>query len=265
MLSLIVYGRNDAHGSNLHKRMAVSLNCMAHVLDGADDEIIFVDYNTPDEFPTVLEAIADILTDNAKRLIKGFRVRPELHNKMTGGKSALNVIEPIARNVAIQKSNPANRWILSTNTDMIFIPKNGRLSLSAIVSHLEEGFYGLPRFEIPEFIWESLDRLDPQKNIEIVQGVSKRFCLNEVIHNDKVILYDAPGDFQLFSRKCLEDVLGFDESMIYGWHVDANFAKRMLLKGHPCQSLASQIDGYHCSHYKKETLYTRSSSKKTAN
>ncbi len=63
MISVILYGRNDAHGYNLHRRAALSLNCLAEVLTDPDDEIVFVDYNTPDELPTFIEAIADTLTD----------------------------------------------------------------------------------------------------------------------------------------------------------------------------------------------------------
>lgn len=263
MLSIIAYGRNDSHGGNLSKRMAISLNCMAQILDHENDEIIFIDYNTPNELPTVIEAIADTLTDRAKSLLRVFRIRPEWHDKMVGGKTHLKAIEPFARNAAIQKSNKANPWILSTNTDMIFVPR-GELSLSRLVRQLEEGFYGLPRFELPEFIWESLNRSEPAKNIELAASYARPFCLNEVVHNDKILLYDAPGDFQLFSRACLDKVRGFDETMLYGWHVDANFAKRMLLKGYPCRSLVSQLSGYHCSHYKNGTHFIRSSAKKNS-
>ena len=51
LLSVIVHGRNDTHGHNLYKRVALSLNCIAQLL-AQDDEIIFVDWNTPDELPT---------------------------------------------------------------------------------------------------------------------------------------------------------------------------------------------------------------------
>lgn len=48
MLSIIVYGRNDNHGYNLHKRAAVSINCLAEILRDPADELIFVDYKSPD-------------------------------------------------------------------------------------------------------------------------------------------------------------------------------------------------------------------------
>ena len=125
MISVVLYGRNDSYGYNLHKRAALSLNCIAEVLDGADDEILFVDYNTPDDFPTFPEAIQDTLTPKAKRLLRVLRIRPRDHARFAD-RSHLVALEPVARNVAVRRSNPANRWILSTNTDMIFVPRGAR-------------------------------------------------------------------------------------------------------------------------------------------
>ena len=59
MISIILYGRNDNYGYNLHKRAALSFNCMAELLEAEEDEILFVDYNTPNDFPTFPEAIQD--------------------------------------------------------------------------------------------------------------------------------------------------------------------------------------------------------------
>ena len=65
MFSVILYGRNDSHGYNLHKRAAIGVNALAEVMSDSDDEILFVDYNTPDDHPTFPEAIHDTLTDKA--------------------------------------------------------------------------------------------------------------------------------------------------------------------------------------------------------
>ena len=70
MFSVIIYGRNDSHGYNLHKRAAISFNALAEVMSDPDDEILFVDYNTPDDHPTFPEAIQDTLTDKAKKKLK---------------------------------------------------------------------------------------------------------------------------------------------------------------------------------------------------
>src|SRR3712207_9314169 len=124
MISIVLYGRNDNYGYNLHKRAALSFNCMAEVLTDEADEILFVDYNTPNDFPTFPEAIQDTLTRQARQKLRIFRVRPHVHERFRP-KTRLVALEPISRNVAIRRSNPANRWILSTNTDMIFVPLRG--------------------------------------------------------------------------------------------------------------------------------------------
>ena len=84
----------------------------------------------------------------------------------------------------------------STNTDMIFVPRDVR-SLSQIASDLKGGFYHLPRFEIPEFLWETLDRTDPDSVIAQVAEWGWSLHLNEVVTGLPFNRFDGPGDFQL--------------------------------------------------------------------
>ena len=127
VISVIVYGRNDAHGYNLHRRAALSLNCIAEVLTDPGDEIVFVDYNTPDELPTFVEAIADTLTDRClERAARASACPAAIHAERFAERTHLPAIEPVARNAGVRRANPANRWLLSTNTDMVFLPLVGR-------------------------------------------------------------------------------------------------------------------------------------------
>jgi hypothetical protein len=252
MLSLVLYGRNDSHGYNLHKRGALSLNCLAEVLSEESDELIFVDYNTPDELPTFPEALADTLTDQAKKRLRILRVRPSYHAQFVG-KTRLVALECQSRNIAARRSNPENRWILSTNTDMIFCPKDPRASLSQVIGALEDGFYHLPRFEVPEGFWERLKRDDPQAAIAAMRSHAKNFHMNEVVYGYFDNLYDGPGDFQLFTRQDYFDVHGFDERMIHGWHADANMARRMKLFRGKVSTAFDNVFGYHCGHTRQAT------------
>lgn len=252
MISLILYGRNDNYGYNLHKRAAISLNCMAEVLDDPDDEILFVDYNTPDDMPTFVEAILDTLTDRARSMLRVLRVRPSVHRRWAG-RTHLNALEPPARNIALRRSNPNNRWILSTNTDMVFVLRDGARSLSQAVKDLPRGYYGIPRFEMPESLWESLDRKEPRAVISAFARWGRELHLDEVVHSHKSILYDGPGDFQLLPRDDLMKIHGFSEAMLLGWHVDSNLAKRCLLLYGETRSLFHKVAGYHCDHTKVVT------------
>jgi len=255
MLSVVLYGRNDSHGYNLHKRAAISLNAIAELLTDADDEILFVDYNTPDDLPTFPEAIADTLTPEAVARLRILRVRPAVHQARFAARTPLQALEPVARNVAIRRSNPANRWVLSTNTDMIFCPRIEGESLTSVVAALPDGFYHLPRFELPEGLWESLDRKDAPGLIAAARHWGKRFHLNEITLADRDNVYDAPGDFQLFLRQDLFEIDGFHEEMILGWHLDANIAKRMRFKRGQVDTALESLIGYHCDHTRRSSPY----------
>lgn len=253
MISLVLYGRNDNYGYNLHKRAALSLNCMAEVLTGQDDEILFVDYNTPDDFPTFPEAIQDTLTASAKAKLRILRVRPEVHRRLFAHKTHLIALEPVSRNVAVRRSNPNNRWILSSNTDMIFVPSEGR-SLTDAVGGLPDGFYCAPRLEIPETLWEDqFDRMDPTRVIELTRDWGWRYHLNEVVYGAETILYDGPGDFQLMLREDLFRYHGFHEEMLRGWHVDSNISKRLCFVHGAVGDAAPYVFGYHCDHTRQIT------------
>jgi hypothetical protein len=252
MLSLVLYGRNDNYGYNLHKRAALSLNCMAEVLTGETDEIIFVDYNTPDDFPTFPEALADTLTEKARSLLRIIRVRPEIHRQRFESRTHLKAVESVSRNVAIRRSNPANRWILSTNTDMIFVPRR-ESSLTEAVVPFGDGFYCAPRIEIPETLWESYDRLDPAGVIAETRHWGSAAHLDEIVYGSDTILYDGPGDFQLILRKDLFEIHGFHEGMLLGWHLDSNIFKRLGFVHESIGDAAQTVFGYHCDHTRQVT------------
>lgn len=252
MISIILVGRNDSYGYNLHKRAAISINCIASLLTDKDDEIIFVEYNALDLLPTFPEAIQDTLTEAAQKRLRIIRVPAAVHDRIKFS-SHLNIIEPVARNIALRRSNEKNPWVLSTNTDMIFVPRDRQRSLSEIVAQQQRGFYGVPRFELPERLWESLDRKDPPAILDKVEAWGRRFRLNEAVRIHPFMLYDSPGDFQLAHRRDLFAMDGFNEEMIIGWHVDANLCKRMSLVFGAPTSLADDLFSYHCDHTRVET------------
>jgi hypothetical protein len=254
MISVILYGRNDAHGYNLHRRAALSLNCIAEVLTDPDDELIFVDYNTPDELPTFIEAISDTLTERCLRLLRVLRVPEAIHQQRFAARTHLPALEPIARNVAARRANPSNRWILSTNTDMIFVPLGDR-SMTEICRDLPDGFYGLPRFEIPEWLWERLPRADPRRALAEVGRLGPGLKLDEPTVSHEWIRFDAPGDCQLILRDDFLAIDGFDEDMLLGYHVDSNMSRRLLLHRGSIESLEEQLAGYHCNHNRTLTVY----------
>ncbi len=251
MISIVLYGRNDSYGYNLHKRAALSLNCMAEILTDPADEILFVDYNTPDDFPTFPEAIQDTLTKRAREVLRILRVRPRVHDKFKS-RTHLLALEPIARNVGVRRSSPHNRWIVSTNSGMILIPRHDT-SLSEIATDLAPGFYSAPRIEIPEVLWESLDRRAPGAVISTVREWGTALRLNEIALGSGFIRDNDASDFRFLLRGDLFENYGFDEDLLQGLHVDSNIAARMLLKYTEAGDLGSHVFAYHCDHTRQAT------------
>ena len=247
MISVILYGRNDAHGYNLPKRAAISLNCIAEVLSDPDDEILFVDYNSPDDLPTYIEAVYDTLTPAAKSRLRVFRARPRQIPIVK--QSHLSALDPQSRNIAIRRSNPKNRWLLFTNSDMIFLPREGVADLTAAVRDLPDGLYILPRFELPEPLWETFPRSDPAAILETCRRLGPALHVDEITLALPANRFDQPGDFQLAPRQAMWAIHGFEERMIHGWHHDSNVCKRLYLYyGNRTESLAHRLKGYHCDH-----------------
>ena len=251
MISVLVYGRNDERGYGMHKRVALSLNAMAHVLSAPTSEIIFVDYNTLDHLPTLPELIRDTLTDTARERLRVLRVRPKIHHRYAD-LTPLPVLEPIARNIGLRRTRQQNRWCLSTNTDAIIVPLRAN-SLCEIVSALPQTHYGLPRFELPERAWEGFDRLDPRNAIEAAAEWGRFGRLNETVRGEGAVQFDGPGDFQLVRRAELFAIDGFDEEALLGWHVDHNLAQRLRLRFGDEGDLSSAVQLYHCGHARKAT------------
>ncbi len=251
MISILVYGRNDERGYGMHKRVALSLNAMAEVIDQGTSEIIFVDYNTPDHLPTLPELIRDTLTDTARRRLRVLRVRPSVHHRFAE-QTPLQVLEPIARNVGLRRSRAQNQWILSTNSDCIVVPRAGR-SLVDLVGELPGKSYVLPRFELPERVWETFDRYDAAGTIASAAMWGKEARLDEVVSGEGVVVFDGPGDFQLVRRSELFAIDGFDEDMLLGWHVDHNLAQRLFLRIGPAADLLGEASLYHCGHARQAT------------
>jgi hypothetical protein len=137
---------------------------------------------------------------------------------------------------------------------MVFLPLAGR-SLSEVCRDLPDGFYGLPRFELPEWLWERLPRSDPRSAMAELERLGPGLRLDETTVSHQWIRFDAPGDFQLILRDDFVAIDGFDEEMLLGWHVDSNLSRRMLFRRDSIGSLEGRLAGYHCNHSRTPTVY----------
>lgn len=263
MISIVVVGRNDNHGYNLSKRVASSLNSMARMLSEGD-EIVFVDWNTPIGYPVMPVSIKDDLLPKTKSLLRIIRVPQLIHNLVSEGSNRA-LIEPIARNVGIRRASPSSKWILSSNTDILFTSPSAK-NFREIFGNLEESLWLTYRFEIPEFIWDNLDRRNPESTSDHLLHWYRNGSVLNRIRVDSASGADFPipdgvGDFQLATKFLWNKSTGFPEEMKKGWHVDTRLTLQMgrITPNKPKLISESDLVIFHQNHLRNSTAYHGSS------
>lgn len=81
-----------------------------------------------------------------------------------------------------------------------------------------------------------------------------RYHINEILERGEFALFDAPGDFQLFLRKDIFAMDGFDERYNLGWHMDSNLCKRFNIKYGVTLSADKFLAGWHCNHTRTQSI-----------
>jgi hypothetical protein len=248
MISAILIGRNDDYEGDFRHRAVLSINVLAEQLKDTD-EIIFVDWNTAEGVAPLPQAIAGSLTQRARALMRTVGVGGSIHAEFLRRGAFTAVVPVVAYNAAIRRANPSNRWILITTPDMLLVSRNIGRTLSEIAVRLRDGVYGLPRFELPRWIWQGLDPCNPSGATTCLSTFGKRLHLEEAVRLPPPVLFDAPGDFQLVLRADLFAIDGLDEGMSMGaLGPDSNLLKRLELRGRQSVSLERHFAGYHCNH-----------------
>ena len=248
MVTVIVVGRNDNYGVNLHKRTAISINALAGVLDAPDDEIIYVDCNTDSCDQTLLEAVADTLTPRARSMTRVFRISGDLMESALRTKGT-RFSDELSRNVAIRRSNPANEWILSTNCDILVYPLLER-SLGGVLRKIPKRFHVCPRVDIPYKQWWLLPRNSPETTSDMCAAILRAGFFLPPEMPQEWLRFQSIGDFQLAPRAQWFEIRGCEEAMVRRGRSDTNNSKRLSLLNGGCRTpdLLPYLRVFHLGH-----------------
>ncbi len=138
-LSAVVLNRNDDYKEP--KRAAF---CVNSLLD-AFDEVIYVDYNSPDDKGSSLYNFMDDIPKTGK--LKHIVIPPYLHYFATNILAGANVqacTEVIGKNIGIRRAT--GDWIVSTNIDIIGPEKN--IFKELILTLDKNNFYIISRRDV---------------------------------------------------------------------------------------------------------------------
>jgi hypothetical protein len=239
-ISAAVIARNDGYGGNLIQRSTYCLNSLIHTFD----EVVFCDWNSPNNRTLIDEIRNDLLKKQKLRVIK---VTPEQASKFTNfDPKASPCCEVLARNIAIRRCS--GDYIISTNIDIVVTERRKLRELEL----QDKTFYTIPRRHID---LNHLIKFNPT-------DVS---CIQDFLYLNREQYWQHKlggagaypgdiwskvcccGDFQIAHRNIWHTIRGFEESMIYRNFADTNVQKKAALHGFNLEA-KTDYDVFHINH-----------------
>jgi len=238
-IGAVVISRRDGYGGDQEAKLLYVLTSLIHALD----QVIFVDWNSPNDEP-LFEKILSQLPQTGK--LRCITVTQAMHVELTKGDlEAQKCVEVLARNIGIRRLT--TDWIISTNADVMVLDRpsieDGILS--------EKVFHCIARRE------SKFSDYGPFLSNAKALRVWLRHCFSVFSQHrsgsplgpsDPWSLITCPGDFQLAHHDLWWSIRGFEESLIKRGFTDSNVQKKAVLAGYQLE-LVREIPVFHFEHY----------------
>jgi len=233
----LLYVRNDGYKEN--ERV---IACLSSMLD-TFDEVILLDWNSPENKKPLLWEIKDRLPQTGK--LKHYIIPPSAANALTyEDQDAQVCTQVISTNLMLRRCDAD--WIVATTID-ILAPKREKL-LEFLSNADPKTFYTVSRrdFEINDLEQFGFDKWKEYR--DHLDTVSQpRYFPAKVTPNDNYSIINCCGDFQMAHKSVWEGIKGYEEEMIYACFQDTNIQKKAVVYGYDLQAIYD-LPLYHMSH-----------------
>jgi len=233
----LLYVRNDGYKEN--ERV---IACLSSMLD-TFDEVILLDWNSPEDKKPLLWEIKDRLPQTGK--LKHYIIPPSAANALTyEDQDAQVCTQVISTNLMLRRCDAD--WIVATTID-ILAPKREKL-LEFLSNADPKTFYTVSRrdFEINDLEQFGFDKWKEYR--DHLDTVSQpRYFPAKVTPNDNYSIINCCGDFQMAHKSVWEGIKGYEEEMIYACFQDTNIQKKAVVYGYGLQAIYD-LPLYHMSH-----------------
>lgn len=233
-----VISRNDGYGGATHEKLVYSLTSMLVALD----EVIYVDWNSPDK--SLIEVIRDQLPRTGK--LRCITVTPQMHVELANDPEAQKCVEVLARNIGLRRLS--TDWRISANGDVMCL---GRETIEPHLTN-PRAFYCVARRNIDFPFVKELAR-DGVSNMEehllsAIGNWPQAQGGSPLGPTDEWSLITCPGDFQIAHRDVWHAIRGFEESLVRRGYADSNVQGKAKLAGFDL-TLMRAIPVFHFNHY----------------
>ncbi len=223
-IGAVMVGRNDDYGENLVERFSYCITSMLKTMD----EIVFVDWNTPNDQVTLIEELGDIIPKSPK--LRWVRITPEQASEWTyNDPDAQAVCEVMARNIGLRRLS--TEYLVSTNIDVICPPRHvlePKLPMPTTfitTAKRNISLYDLRDIGLPTNILDVMTKLQA---LEDDYGQQPAIQIRE---DDFFSVVSSPGDFQIAHRDLWYRIRGFEERLYKKGYTDTNIQKKASMFG----------------------------------
>lgn len=220
-ISVVLTGRNDNYGDNLHHRV---IHSMTNFLESYD-EIIYVDWKSPNGI-SLIKDIQSYLPHTQK--LKVFEVTEQDIKTNNPEYIDYSIVEVLGRNIGIRRAT--NDWILVSNIDII----TPRVDLTQYKANT---LYTSARRNVPESTHLNFSYTQ-DLNSHLENNLHNFTLQPDSVVNGKAVwdegdvwsLVVACGDFQFAHKDVWNGIKGFEEEAGGRCYADSNVMKKAALK-----------------------------------
>lgn len=288
-LSLVTVSRNDNYGGgDILFRMNKFIETFTYLaeLHGLDSELLFVDWNPPEDEPPLQEALkTSQISDNTDVDLRFITIPPNIHNSFSNS-NELPLFEYIGKNVGIRRSK--GKYVLATNPDLIYNEELVKFFSNNFFK--PNNFYRVTRYDVAKPVEKNFSPVTTIKYCKENARIANKpngshlvnagffekitYRLKNILYrykiNPKKILYDvglfersvydlhhsAVGDFLLTHKKNWEKIRGYPEDEV-NFHVDTLALIKLAANGLSQKVLPDAMRIYHQPHRTKHDVRPR--------
>jgi hypothetical protein len=234
-----IIGRNDDYGQNLLERATYCLNSMIGYLD----EVIFVDWNTDNNKPTLIEELRNDLLPSKN--FHWVRVSQEQAKEWTfNNPQAQEVCETQARNVGLRRLS--TDFLVSSNIDVIAPQRRHIERITDVNTFYTTGMRSISLYKLRELGSRKYPH-EYMPPLEALEAKSVQQPVARVHQNDGYSLVSNCGDFQVAHRNIWYAMRGFEERMVGRAYADSNVQYKAVLFGYKI-AVAWDVPIWHIGH-----------------
>jgi len=237
-IGAVVISRYDGYGGAQPEKLTYCLSSLI----GALDEVIYVDWNSPNG--SLFDAVKQSLPRTGK--LRAITVTPQMADQFCSDPERQKCVEVLARNIGLRRLT--SDYLISTNADVMCLERN---SISRHLSDAET-FYCVARRECKFPFVQSLGNPGSE---ELIREMHERRILcpqwgdgSPLGIKDRWSLITSPGDFQVAHRNVWHHICGFEESLTRRGYADSNVQRKADFYGYKL-NLMRDIPVFHFEHY----------------